>query len=201
MTIHAIIWDIGGVLERTEDPAPRQMVADRLGFEVRELAHLIFGHTDNFRVQFGQITPEEHWDNVRVHLGLSAVEIITVRQEFFAGDSLDMDLVTFIRELKQDYCTAVLSNYMAHLRKKITDQWEIGNAFNHLIISAEVGMMKPHPEIYKFALEKIEYAPEETVFIDDFVENIEGAEAAGMHGILFTSPKQAKSDLNELLLK
>jgi epoxide hydrolase-like predicted phosphatase len=199
MRIHAIIWDIGGVIERTEDPTPRQRVADQLGMGVPDLSYLLFGHTDNFRGQLGEITPEEHWENVRTGLGLSEREMVTVRQAFFAGDRIDMDLVSTIRDLKQDYCTAVLSNYMAVLRDRISEEWDIGDAFHHLIISAEVGMMKPHPEIYEFALETIGFAPEETVFIDDFIENVEGAQDVGIHGILFTSPEQVRTELSKLL--
>ena len=59
--------------------------------------------------------------------------------------------------------------------------------------------MKPQPEIYQFALETIGVAPEETVFIDDFIENVEGAQTVGIHGILFTSPAQVRSELSGLL--
>jgi epoxide hydrolase-like predicted phosphatase len=201
MTIHAIIWDIGGVLERTEDPTPRQKVADRLGVGLKELTRLFFGQTDNYSVQLGEITPETHWENVRTQLGLTEQEMIAIQDEFFAGDRMDMDLVNHIRELKQNYCTAVLSNYMAVLRQRITGEWQIGDAFHHLIISSEVGLMKPSPEIYQFALETVGFAPEETVFIDDFIENVEGARAVGIHGILFTDPQQAKTSLKELLEK
>ncbi len=201
MTIHAIIWDIGGVIERTEDLTPRQKVSDRLGVEITELTRLFFGHTDNFRVQLGEITPEEHWKNVREQLGLTEEEMITAREEFFAGDRLDMDLVNFIRALKQDYCTVVLSNYMAVLRGRITEEWQIDDAFHHIIISSEVGMMKPDPSIYKLALEIIGCAPEEVVFIDDFIDNVEGARIIGIHGLMFTGPQQAITSLNEVLSK
>jgi len=201
MTIHAIIWDIGGVLERTEDLTPRQKVSDRLGVEMTELTRIFFGHTDNFRVQLGEITPEEHWENVRNQLDLTEQEMITARGGFFAGDKLDMDLVNFIRTLRQDYCTVVLSNYMAVLRGRITEEWQIDDAFHHLIISAEVGMMKPDPGIYQLALETVGCAPEEAVFIDDFIENVEGARDVGVHGILFTHPQQAMTSLNEVLSK
>ncbi|MGD8456836.1 MAG: HAD family phosphatase [Anaerolineales bacterium] len=201
MTIHAILWDIGGVLERTEDLTPRQKVAERLGIKIPDLIHLFFGHTDDFRVQLGEITPEEHWENVRRQLDLGESEMTAVRNDFFAGDRLDMDLIDFIRELKHEYCTAVVSNYMSGLRDRIMNEWDIGDAFHHLIISAEVGMMKPQPEIYQFALETLGFAPEETVFIDDFTENVEGAQAVGIHGILFTSPEQVRIELSKLLQK
>ena len=199
MTIHAILWDIGGVLERTEDLVPRQKIAERLGIEVPDLTRLLFGHTDNFRVQLGEITPEAHWENVRNQLDLSESEMVAVRQAFFAGDRLDMDLVDYVRDLKHNHCTGVVSNYMAVLRDRIMDEWDIGDAFHHLIISAEAGLMKPQPEIYQLALETIGFDPEETVFIDDFLENVEGAQAVGIHGILFNSPEQVRTELSKLL--
>jgi HAD superfamily hydrolase (TIGR01509 family) len=60
-------------------------------------------------------------------------------------------------------------------------------AFNEIIISAEVRVAKPDPEIYRMMLEKIDLIPERTLFIDDFIENIDGAKAVGMHALLFTS--------------
>jgi epoxide hydrolase-like predicted phosphatase len=199
MSIQAILWDIGGVLERTEDLTPRKKVAERLGIEVPDLIRLLFGHTDNFRVQLGEITPEEHWESVRCQLGLSESDMIAIRQAFFAGDRLDRNLVDYIRKLKHDYCTVVLSNYMAVLRERIMDEWDIGDAFHHLIISSEVGLMKPQPEIYQFALETVGFDPEETLFIDDSIENIEGAQAVDIRGILFTSPAQVKTELQKFL--
>jgi FMN phosphatase YigB (HAD superfamily) len=62
-------------------------------------------------------------------------------------------------------------------------------------------LIKPGPHIYQLALETVGCAPEEAVFIDDFIENVEGARDVGIHGILFTSPQQIKISLNELLSK
>jgi putative hydrolase of the HAD superfamily len=199
MGFYAIIWDVGGVLERTEDLTPRCEVAERLGTDIDDLAHLIFGHTDNFRVQFGEITIEEHWENVRKELGIREEELAQIVEEFFGGDKLDFGLVDYIRSLKANYCTAVLSNYMPNLRNRIVEEWQIDDAFHHLFISSEIGLMKPNPEIYELVLEQIGFEACETVFIDDFSGNIAGAKEIGMHGILFENPEQVKAELNKLL--
>jgi epoxide hydrolase-like predicted phosphatase len=199
MTIYAIVWDIGGVLERTEDFNPRRKLADRLGIEMDALTHLIFGHKDKHRVQVGEIALEEHWENVRKELGVSEEELVQIFEEFFGSDRLDYALVDFIRALKTNYCSAVLSNYFPTLRKKIIEEWQIDDAFHHLFISSEIGLMKPNPEIYELVLERIGFEANQTVFIDDFIENVKGAKEVGMHGILFESPEQVKRELNELL--
>jgi putative hydrolase of the HAD superfamily len=200
MTITTIIWDIGGVLERTEDFTPRQQIAERLGMTVEDLSALIFGDTTGFRVQLGLISREEHLQYVQAQLNLpTRAELDQVLAEFFSGDRLDTDLVDHIRELKASYRMAVLSNYSEILREKITNIWQIGDAFDHLIISAEVGHKKPEPEIYQIALEKAGCQPGEAVFIDDFIENVQAAEQVGLHGIHFQNVEQTLNELNNLL--
>jgi putative hydrolase of the HAD superfamily len=200
MKINTIIWDIGGVLERTEDHAPRIQLANRLDLDINQLSDLIFGNSTQFRVQLGQISREEHLSYVQQELDLATrSELDQVLTDFFAGDRLDTELVDHIRRLKTSYTTAVLSNYSSILREKISTTWKIGDAFDHLIISSEVGQMKPSPEIYEIALETIGCQPDEAVFIDDFQENILGAQQLGIHGILFNSPQQTLADLKTLL--
>lgn len=199
MKIEAIIWDIGGVLERTEDPTPRRALANRLGWQMDPLMELIFGSRDGYRVQLGLISYHEHLQNLGEILGQTQAEIKQTISEFFAGDRLDMDLVDNIRQLKHDYTTAVLSNYSSLLREKINQQWHIADAFDHLIISAEVGVKKPDPEIYQLTLERVGCLPGQAVFIDDAIENIDAAHSAGIHAVHFQNPAQAWRELSTLL--
>lgn len=194
------MWDVGGVLERTDDLLPRQKLAEQLKIPVSDLSELIFGNKDKYRVQLGKISMEDHQRNVAAKLNLPEAEMEELFTEFFAGDILDIELVDYIRNLKQSYYSAIISNYSILLREKITNIWKIGDAFHHLIISAEVGLMKPGSEIFQFSLNKIGFSPQETVFIDDFIENVEGAKKIGMQGVLFQNKKQTLQDL-ELLLE
>ena len=68
-----------------------------------------------------------------------------------------------------------------------------------MIISAEMGVMKPDARIYQVALEKLGVLPSESVFLDDFPENVTGARAVKMHAIHFTQPEQALAELKHLL--
>ncbi len=199
MAIKAIMWDIGGVLERTENPAPRAAIAAQLGWQVDDLSKLVFGHTDNHRIQLGQVSMDEHYANIAAALGIPQPKVGGVIDAFFGGDRLDLALVDHIRAMKQDYTTAVISNYTPILRSHIFNRWQIGDAFDHLIISSEVGVMKPDPAIYQIALEKCDCRPEEAVFIDDFTENVESARQVGMDAILFKSAPQALEELHNLL--
>ena len=74
------------------------------------------------------------------------------------------------------------------------------DAFDALVLSAEVGIMKPDPRIYHIALDKLEVKPNEAVFVDDMPANVEAARTLGMQGILFQSQEQTLDKLKELLV-
>lgn len=198
-SIRAIIWDLGGVLVRTEDFRPREHLAAGFGMTRAELETLVFSGISGKQAQNGEIDVGQHWENLRETLKLSPQEIETFQDTFWSGDRLDTALVEYIHSLRGSYRTALLSNAFSDLRTAIFEVWQIQDAFDEIIISAEVGMTKPDVRIYRLALERVGVKPQEAVFIDDFTWNIEGAREAGLHAIHFQNPIQARRDLEQLL--
>lgn len=183
--IQAVIFDVGGVLLRTEDRAPRQEWETRLGMAPGGAEALVFNSEMGQKAQRGEIMEPELWRWIGKHLNLSPDETAAFRTGFWAGDEMDMKLVTFIRQLKERYQTAVISNYASNLRPELTHQFGIADAFDEIIISCEEGVTKPDPEIFHRALSRLGRSPEETVFIDDFLHNVQAAKAIGMSAIHF----------------
>lgn len=199
MTIRAVIFDLGGVLVRTEDPKPRGEYARRLGLTYRDLDRLVFNHPTAVQATIGAITAEAHWEGVRQALGLPAEELPTLQTAFWGGDRLDRELVDYLRSLRPRCKTALLSNAWSHLRAWLEQQWKIADAFDEIIISAEVGVSKPDPRIYQLTLERLVVEPQEAVFVDDFSENVYAARSLGMHGVQFLSAGQARAEVEKLL--
>lgn len=198
LSIRAVCFDFGGVIMRTVDPAPRQRLAERLGLPLKTLFSVIFDSESARLASLGQVNAEQHWHQAMRELHLSPQDAEAFAAEFFQGDILDMDLVDFIRSLRPAYRTALISNAWSDLREFMTRQ-QIADAFDELIISAEVGVMKPDPRIYHLALERLNVVPQEAVFLDDFPENVDAARAIGMHAIHFVEPKTALQELRRLL--
>lgn len=199
MPIQALIWDIGGVLLRTADRTPRTHLAGRLGLSYSELENLVFNSEMGRKAQLGQASASELWEWVAQVLHQTPDSIPQLRQAFFGGDVLDTDLVDYIRRMHGPYRTAILSNNLDNARRLVTETWQMGDAFDHLIISAEVGVMKPDARIYHLALEALGVQPGEAVFVDDFMHNVQGAQAVGMHGVHFRAPAQAIEELEAIL--
>jgi epoxide hydrolase-like predicted phosphatase len=197
--IHAVIFDLGGVLVRTEDPAPRARLAARLGMSPAELSRTIYDSESAILATRGEITTESHLESLRQALGLTPEDFPAVPTEFWGGDTVDSVLVDYVRSLRPRYKTALLSNAWDNLRRVIEEEWQFTDAFDEIVISAEVGMAKPDRGIYQLALSRLEVEPEAAVFVDDFQENIEGALAVGMQAIRFRSHEQIMEDLGKLL--
>ena len=71
--------------------------------------------------------------------------------------------------------------------------------FDDLLVSADVGLVKPEPELFRLAMERFQIRPDETVFIDDLSLNAEAAYHAGMHAIVFYNDvPRLRRELNDL---
>jgi putative hydrolase of the HAD superfamily len=196
MSLKAVFFDLGGVILRTEYQAPRQHLAERLNLSYEDLSRTVFESESSRRASVGEITTDEHWAFVANRLGRPASEIESLRTEFFAGDVLDRVLVDFIRSLRRDHKTGLMSNGWPDLRDYVVRN-RFDDAFDEILISAEVGLMKPAAAIYRLALEQVQAAPEETAFVDDTAANVAAANAMGMHGILFTTTEQVMYEIGE----
>jgi putative hydrolase of the HAD superfamily len=91
--------------------------------------------------------------------------------------------------------TGILSNMGDNVLERIEAQFEWINDFDVLIWSYQYNLAKPEPEIYHLILEKLGTAPEETLFLDDKIENIEAARKLGIQALVFSTTDQLRQDL------
>lgn len=199
MSIRAVIWDLGGVLVRTNDFASRAELAAQHGMSREALEELVYGEDSGKRAQLGLIDVSQHWENVRTALRLPDDQVDEFRTLFWGGDRLDVGLIDFIRDLKREYRTGLLSNAFSNLRQVIRETWQIADAFDAIVISAEEGVVKPDPRIYRISLDRLEVQSGEALFIDDMRPNVDAARRLGMQAVQFLSAEQARSDVLNIL--
>ena len=197
--IKTVIFDLGGVLVRTENRQPRQKLAEKLGMTYEELSNFVYGIDSANRATRGEISAAEHQRIVLEKLELPTDTFSEFGGKFWGGDELDSHLVEFIKGLRVEYSTALLSNAWDDLRGVLEDVWQIDGIFDHIFISAELKLAKPDPEIYQVVINRLNQDPSELIFIDDFIENIEAAREAGLNAIHFQSREQALDYLAEYL--
>jgi putative hydrolase of the HAD superfamily len=193
--LKAVIFDLGDVLLRTVDDSRRTAWERRLGLAPGEVEHIVFGGENGWAVQLGQVTDAEHWRSLQDRLGLDDAGLARFREDFFAGDQLDHDLLAYIGRLRLRYHIGLLSNASNGVRRLLTEKHGIIGCFDSVTISAEEGVMKPDPRIYRIALARAGAAPAEAIFVDDSLRNVEGARAIGMTALHYTDPPACRQRL------
>ena len=196
--ISTVIFDVGGVLIRTEERRPRQELERQLGLPPGEAEFLVFNSEMGRAAQLGQINSAELWAWVEQHLGLDETGLRHFQTQFWAGDRLNTELLALARALRPRYRLAIISNFMDDLPRLITEVYPLADAFELVVVSAAEGVMKPHPEIFERTLRRLGCAAAETVFIDDFAHNLAGAEAVGMHSLHYTPATDVRAELARL---
>lgn len=199
MADQAVIVDWGGVLMRTDDRAPREAWNARLDLDSGAVEAAIFNSKAWQAVQLGRAEPDALWQAVGENLGLSPDDLVALRRDFFSGDRLDIDLIALLRDLRaRGIKIGLLSNNSLDVLDEIKTLG-IEDTFDAVIISAEVGIMKPDPAIYRTALDILHVEAANAVFVDDFPANVEGAQAVGMAAVHFTPDLDLRAALEKWL--
>jgi epoxide hydrolase-like predicted phosphatase len=197
--IKAVIWDMGGVILRTEGKTSREQLAKKYNISLDALYELVFNSETAENATLGLIDEQVHWQNVANTLGVPDGGMDEFRAKFWEGDVIDTKLVEFISSLNKVVKTALLSNAWSGAREYLCQRIDCNQIFQYSIFSYEVGLKKPDNRIYEKILSLMKVEAAEAIFVDDFIENIECANAVGIHGVLFVTTEQAKADVLTLL--
>ncbi len=197
--VEAVIWDMGGVLLRSAHYQFRDQLAARFKITREELEHRVFNSESAMLATVGKITQAEHWRITAHSLGLQENEIADFEEAFWAGDQCDEELVGFILSLKEHYKTGLLSNAWMGTREMLKNKYGCLDIFDLAVFSYEVGMAKPDERIYRYILDKLGVAPERSIYVDDFEENVAASQQIGMIGIHFTGRSRVIQEIDKII--
>jgi putative hydrolase of the HAD superfamily len=145
-------------------------------------------------LETGKLSESEFEANFGRRLGLRKSEHLI--DSMFAGMKPLEPMVAAVGEIRRGgMLTGLISNSWstAHYDRDL-----LAELFNEIVISADVGLHKPQPEIYRLAAERLAVEPAECLFVDDLRENCEGAEAVGMTAILHRDADETVARLAKL---
>lgn len=197
--IKAVIFDMGGVFIQTMDKGPRTRLAEQLSMNYEELSQLVFQSPTARQATVGLIDEKNHWKFLAEYLNLNPEEMETFWGDFWGGDFLDNDLYSFAISLKEKYTLGLLSNAWSGARDLLTRKFGFLDIFDVSIFSAEIKMAKPDPKFYYWILDKLELKPQESIFVDDFIENITAAKEIGLRTVHFENTVDAIEEINSIL--
>ena len=187
-SFEAVIFDLGGVVFGISLEPVIQSWSESTGIHPRDL-------TDRFRIdsyyerlEVGGISPAQYREHVCDLLGVRLSD-----EDFDRGwNSIYLDVLpgieSLLQELRQSSRLVVLTNTNEiHSKEWRARYADVLTYFEKVFASHEIGARKPNPEAFQIVLGYLGIDPQKVAFIDDNPENVRGAEAVGIKGILATA--------------
>lgn len=197
MKYSTIISDLGNVICPFDYTRFYEKLSKDAGVAPEEIKRICWDPARYVDFEKGKMSPEVFLGRLQSHfkLRLPYEEIVESFCDIF---TVHHDVVATWRQLKKTHQFCLLSNtnvlHIEYLKPK-QDFWDI---FDHLILSYEVGYVKPQEEIFQAAVKKCGADPASCVFVDDIDRYVEAARRAGLTAIQFQSPAQLRVDLAAL---
>ncbi len=199
--ISAVIIDFGGVFTDALEPAKAQQFEQEFGLQPGTLEEALFGGQLWEDVSQGKIGEAAYWEGLCASFPRPAVGARAAALWSFVFDvtGLRPEMREFTQELRsRGLKLALLSNAGLSLRA-VLQTWELVPLFDCVVISAEVGMRKPDPAIFRHAADCLEVPAASCLFVDDREGNVNAALELGMQAIRFESLPQLRAALDGLL--
>lgn len=187
--IKGVVFDYGRVLSVEQDSSAVDEMAAISGMPMESF---LKGYWD-YRLAYDRadLDVNEYWINrVRAaggHLTPEQIAKIVV-VDSKSWSKLNPVSAEWVNQLQAaGLQLAVLSNMPLDLKNYLVAHLDLFSHFQHLIFSCDVHLVKPEQEIYQHCLHALKLAPQEVLFLDDKIENIEAAQKLGIHSLLVDS--------------
>lgn len=149
----------------------------------------------------GEVTEDEYWSLIkkRHSWDISVTELKNAVRKNFQEIKGTRKIIEGLKE--NGYKLGLLSNHAKEWIEYCEITYKYHLLFHKVVYSYEAGFSKPSPNIFLLILKKLKAKPEECLFIDDHIKNIQAAQELGFNTIHFTSPKDLKKELRLLKIK
>ena len=192
----AVIFDYGNVLSAPQGQAEVETMASMLEVPAHRFQQAYW----RFRYSYDEaaLDPTEYWNRVAEQLSrrLSQTQIATLLEVDSRSWAYPAPAVPqWAREIRKAFFkTALLSNMPASVRDYITRCAWLPQ-FDQQTFSCDVRAAKPAAAIFEHCLDGLRLPPREVLFLDDRPENVQAAEALGLHAIVHKTSEQTAKDL------
>ncbi len=197
MALRAVVFDYGMVLTGQPDASAHEKLLSITGLPLARFESLYW--VDRPAYDEGKLTGIGYWQKFLREAGLppdqEKVEELN-RWDVRMWSTENPTMIDWQLALKQrGLLTAILSNMGPDVLVSVEREFDWIRRFDLLVWSCEVGVVKPDPAIYRHMLAELKTRPEETLFIDDKLPNIEAARALDIQAIQFSSVERLRDDL------
>jgi putative hydrolase of the HAD superfamily len=192
MAIKVIIFDMGGVLTKSIFKPYLVELNKRWGVTVEQFRDARRPFWDAYAK--GLISEKDFWTGILDKLGVKE-DYTRFSEGVYSSFVSVPETIALAKRLKKGYRLAILSNNSKEWGPFCVKKFGLDEIFDDIILSCDVKVKKPSPEIFLIALKRLKVKPEECIFIDDKDRNIAAAASLGIKTVKFEEAKQLEKDL------
>jgi putative hydrolase of the HAD superfamily len=189
MPIDALVLDFGEVLVEPQDPAGVERMARLASLPTAEFSRRYWAHRDAYD---NGLPAGDYWRRILDGAKLAPAETARLISELSRADCESWtryrdDVWAIAAAFKAGGGrTAILSNGPPEVIAHVRSERPVDRYFDVVVVSCDVGCMKPDPAIYRVCLDRLGVEPKSALFVDDRVVNLEAASRLGIHTLHFT---------------
>ncbi len=194
--IKLVIFDLGNVLINHDAEIFLKDFMQVSGKDRQSVVD-IFKNAYSGKFDTGQSSARDFYNNIikGLEVKLSFQDFKNIYCNIFKEHS---DFKPFVYQIMENFNTSILSNIDELHHNYIINNWPWVLDIKDWFVSYKMGMVKPDINIYNEVLNKMGFKAQETVFIDDREDNIQGAKKAGLNAVHFSDTENAVNELNKL---
>jgi FMN phosphatase YigB (HAD superfamily) len=199
--VRNVIFDFGGVLVRWQ---PEAVIAAFYADEAlrARVRAAVFTHPDWIDLDRGTLTESLAIERFAERMQRPAEEMHALLDAIKDSLAPMPESLALLEELvRRDVPLYGLSNMAASIFALLKSRHDHWDRFRGIVISGEIGLVKPDPAIFHHIAERYALVPAETIFIDDHMPNIESARRLGFHTIHFSDAAQCRRELDTHLAR
>ncbi len=201
--IETIFFDFGGVLIKTPNYRWVSRWKSLLGLSDHPEMLALFENPHEAQlikdICLGKVPEDYVWTIMAEKWHVKSELIVFFRRQISSRRHLNHRMVRMMGSLQEKYQTAILSNAGDQSRRLMEEVFHLDRYVDEIIISAEEGVIKPEPEIYEIAINRLHAKPETSLLLDDYLPNVLAARAFGMRAMQFINTHQAVCMLQHAL--
>lgn len=195
--IRAVIFDLGRVLIDFDHFQAARRISGFCDKKEDEIFQMFFDSPLTVSFGEGKISPLDFFAQVKkaLDLKLDYAAFVPIWNEIFFLTEENKKVYHLAKKLRENYRVALLSNVNVLHFEFIKERFPILDAFHSIITSFEAGVGKPHPLIYRKALDALAVSAGDAFYTDDRAELVEESRKLGIRGFVFTGVEQLIKDL------
>jgi putative hydrolase of the HAD superfamily len=187
LKVRAVVFDLDGVI-RDWDVDDQSDVEVRHGLPVGSILNAAMTGSSIADVTTGVISDEQWREGLAADLarryGDSALAAVAEWSE--QRGAVKRDVLDYAQELRSNLTIAILTNNSSRLVQDL-EVLELTESFDYVFNSAQIGVAKPHQDVYVHVSRQLGLTFQEWLFVDDSLENVQGARSVGVRAHHFSN--------------